>query len=123
MTNLDEMFGAVCNFIRKAANGGIIKPSVAVFRPRRYGHHDFRIWNPFLISYAGYLIEEEIPNPTGSGKITKIKKIGDQAKLEFTRVILINGCTLVECGKVAITIMGLARPLSPLPNFRNYYHY
>ena len=84
------MFGALCNFVRKATNGGIIKPSLAVFRPRLYGRHDFRIWNPFIISYAGYQIEEEIPNPTGPGNIRKIKKIGDQGKLEFTRVILFH---------------------------------
>ena len=90
MTNVDEMFGAICNFVRKVTNGGVIKPSLAVFRPRLYGRHDFRIWNKFMIAYAGYLIEEEIPNPRGPGKIRKIKKIGDQGNLEFTRVSLIQ---------------------------------
>jgi nitric oxide synthase oxygenase domain/subunit len=147
VSNTDEMFAAVCDFVRHATNGGTIRPSLAVFRPRQYGKHDFRfnvsnnvptertvtpnlenmenynsnyyenfkgnyldllnlfsreltkmalryrIWNKFMISYAGYAIEEEVPNAKGPGTRKKLTKIGDQGNLEFTRVMKsLNQC-------------------------------
>ena len=86
VTNTDEMFVAICDFIKKASNGGVIKPSLAVFRPRQYGEHDFRIWNKFMIAYAGYSEEVEVPNPNGPGMIRKLVRSGDQGNLEFTKV-------------------------------------
>ena len=81
------MFAAICDFVKQTTNGGVIKPSLAVFRPRQYGKHDFRVWNKFMISYAGYSEEVEVPNPRGPGEIRKMVRIGDQGNLEFTRVI------------------------------------
>jgi nitric oxide synthase oxygenase domain/subunit len=51
-----------------------------VFPQRTDGRHDFKVWNPQLISYAGY------KNPDGS--VT-----GDPGNVEFTEVILV----LVTC--------------------------
>jgi nitric oxide synthase oxygenase domain/subunit len=88
VNNADEMFAAVCDFVKQTTNGGTIKPSLGVFRPRQYGKHDFRIWNKFMIAYAGYMVEEEVPYPDGPGKKKIVKKIGDQGNLEFTQVRL-----------------------------------
>ena len=86
MNTTDEMFGAICNFIKKTTNGGVIQPSLGVFPPRQYGCHDFRVWNKFMLAYAGYIKEEIVPNPDGPGIVRKITKIGDQGNLEFTQV-------------------------------------
>jgi nitric-oxide synthase len=80
------MFAAICNFVKQTTNGGTIQPSIAVFRPRQYGKHDFRIWNKFMIAYAGYQIEEK--TSTSGVQEKKIIKIGDQGNLEFTQVIV-----------------------------------
>jgi len=80
------MFSAICDFVKQTTNGGVIKPSIGVFRPRQYGQHDFRIWNKFMIAYAGYLVEELVPNPDGDGLKRVTRKIGDQGNLEFTQV-------------------------------------
>ena len=86
VSNTDEMFEAICNIIKKATNGGVIQPSLGVFLPRQYGCHDFRVWNKFLLAYAGYIKEELVPNPDGSGVMRKITKIGDQGNLKLTQV-------------------------------------
>lgn len=44
-----------------------------MFPQRRDGKHDYRIWNPQLISYAGYREDD--------GSI-----LGDPAKIEITEV-------------------------------------
>jgi len=49
------------------------RSAITVFPQRTDGKHDFRVWNPQLISYAGY------KNPDGS--IT-----GDPINVEFTEV-------------------------------------
>ena len=41
----------------------------------------------FQVSYAGYEMEEEVPDPDGAGMKKVIKKTGDQGNLEFTQVI------------------------------------
>ena len=111
VTNSDEMFEAICDFVRKTTNGGVIKPSLAVFRPRQYGKHDFRVWNKFMISYAGYSEEVEVPNPNGPGKIRKTVKIGDQGNLEFTRVRFFLCCLIFKiycCNKLCLCLDPLA---------------
>ena len=47
---------------------------MTVFRQRKVGHDDFRVWNGQLISYAGY------KNQDGTIR-------GDPASLEFTQVL------------------------------------
>nr|XP_018899118.1 PREDICTED: nitric oxide synthase, salivary gland isoform X3 [Bemisia tabaci] len=68
-----NMFEALCNHIKYATNKGNIRSAITVFAQRTDGKHDFRIWNPQLISYAGY------KNPDGT-------VIGDPANVEFTEV-------------------------------------
>ena len=80
------MFQEICKFIELTTNGGVIQPSLGVFPPRQYGRHDFRVWNKFMLAYAGYIKEELVPNPDGPGVKKKITKIGDQGNLEFTQV-------------------------------------
>ena len=65
----DEMFGAICDHLKYATNGGTIKPTITVFRQRKPGQHDLRVWQFFTLSYAGY---------EGA--------IGDQGNIEFTKV-------------------------------------
>ncbi|GBM83063.1 Nitric oxide synthase, partial [Araneus ventricosus] len=47
--------------------------TITLFPPRIPGREDFRVWNPQLINFAGYL------QPDGS-------IIGDPGRLQFTRV-------------------------------------
>lgn len=46
---------------------------ITVFPQRQAGREDFRVWNPQLIGYAGYIKED------GSF-------VGDPARVQFTRV-------------------------------------
>lgn len=47
--------------------------AITIFPQRTDGKHDFRVWNPQILSYAGYR------NPDGS--VT-----GDPISIEFTEV-------------------------------------
>ncbi|KAJ6598491.1 Nitric oxide synthase, inducible, partial [Pseudolycoriella hygida] len=71
--NTKEMFEAVCKHIEFATNDGNIRSCITVFPPRVAGREDFRLWNPQLVSYAGYL------QPDGS-------VIGDPARVVLTRI-------------------------------------
>ena len=75
------MFKAICEQIEFGTNGGAIRPTITVFRPRQYGKSDLRIWNSMMLSFAGYVheIENEVTGETHE------KKIGDQGNLEFTQ--------------------------------------
>lgn len=53
------------------------RSAITIFPQRTDGKHDYRIWNPQLISYAGYI------QPDGS-------ILGDPAKVEFTEVSISN---------------------------------
>lgn len=50
-----------------------LRSCITVFPPRVDGRDDFRLWNPQLISYAGYLQQD--------GSV-----IGDPARVVLTRV-------------------------------------
>lgn len=75
LTTATEVFGALCEHIELATNGGNLLPVATVFAPRRQGETGWRIWNPQLIRYAGYR------QPDGS-------VLGDPAQLELTERIL-----------------------------------
>ncbi|XP_075220584.1 nitric oxide synthase isoform X1 [Lycorma delicatula] len=75
VTTTTGMFEAICNHIKYSTNKGNIRSAITIFPQRTDGKHDFRVWNPQLIAYAGY------KNPDGS--IT-----GDPAYVEFTEVCL-----------------------------------
>ena len=81
VTSCDQMFEAICEHLKYATNDGVIRPTITVFRQRRYAEHDLRIWNDFVVGYAGYEVETE-SQQEGIG----VKKIGDQGNLEFTKV-------------------------------------
>lgn len=49
------------------------RSAITIFPQRTDGKHDYRIWNPQLISYAGYRM------PDGS-------ILGDPGRVEFTDV-------------------------------------
>lgn len=49
------------------------RSAITVFQQRTDGRHDFRVWNPQLISYAGY------KQPDGT-------ILGDPMNVEFTDV-------------------------------------
>ncbi|CAL4108294.1 unnamed protein product, partial [Meganyctiphanes norvegica] len=67
------MFEAICNHIKYGTNKGNLRSAITVFPSRTDGEHDFRVWNPQLISYAGYRQED------GSC-------IGDPINCEFTEI-------------------------------------
>ncbi|XP_023316908.1 nitric oxide synthase-like [Trichogramma pretiosum] len=73
VTTTSGMFEALCNHIKYSTNKGNIRSAITVFPQRTDGKHDFRVWNPQLISYAGY------KNDDGSF-------IGDAGNVEFTEV-------------------------------------
>ncbi|CAG7730913.1 unnamed protein product [Allacma fusca] len=73
VTTTTGMFEAVCKHIKYSTNKGNIRSAITIFPQRTDGKHDFRIWNPQLIAYAGYR------NPDGT--IT-----GDPLNVEFTEI-------------------------------------
>ncbi|XP_068629957.1 nitric oxide synthase-like [Battus philenor] len=75
VTTASGMFEALCNHIKYATNKGNIRSAITIFPQRTDGNHDYRIWNPQLISYAGYV------EPDGS-------IVGDPARVEFTEVCM-----------------------------------
>ena len=71
-------------------NGGTIKPAITIFRQRKKGMHDLRVWNPLFLMHAGY--QFEVPPEVAEknfGEEPEVKKVGDQINLEFTRVGLV----------------------------------
>ncbi|XP_075969287.1 nitric oxide synthase-like [Anticarsia gemmatalis] len=73
VTTATGMFDALCRHIKYSTNKGNINSAISIFPQRTDGKHDYRIWNPQLIGYAGYR------QPDGS-------VIGDPARVEFTEV-------------------------------------
>ncbi|GFV30175.1 nitric oxide synthase, inducible [Trichonephila clavipes] len=73
VTTTQEMFEGICKHLEYATNGGNIRSTITLFPPRIEGREDFRVWNPQLINFAGYL------QPDGS-------ILGDPGRLQFTRV-------------------------------------
>ena len=71
--SVEDMAAAIFEQIRLGTNDGSIQPFMTVFRQRKYGMGDLRVWNLMGIAYAGYDTEEN-------------GKVGDQGNLEFTRV-------------------------------------
>ena len=66
-------------------NGGVIKPAITIFRQRKKGMDDMRVWNPLFLMHAGYSFEVA-PDEDNIGEEPEVKKIGDQINLDFTRV-------------------------------------
>ncbi|XP_013101350.2 nitric oxide synthase [Stomoxys calcitrans] len=75
VTTTSGMFEAICNHIKYATNKGNLRSAITIFPQRSDGRHDYRIWNPQLISYAGY--------KQADGKI-----IGDPLNAEFTEACI-----------------------------------
>ncbi|GIX99686.1 nitric oxide synthase, inducible [Caerostris extrusa] len=73
ITTTKEMFEGLCRHIEYATNNGNIRSAITLFPQRIGGREDFRVWNPQLINFAGYL------QPDGS-------VIGDPGRLQFTRI-------------------------------------
>ncbi|CAL4206720.1 unnamed protein product [Meganyctiphanes norvegica] len=67
------MFKSICSHIKFCTNKGNIRSAITIFPARTNGKTDFRVWNPQLISYAGYLQE--------GGTC-----IGDPINCEFTEI-------------------------------------
>ncbi|XP_066248100.1 nitric oxide synthase isoform X2 [Euwallacea similis] len=73
VTTTSGMFEALCNHIKYSTNKGNIRSAITIFPQRTDTKHDYRVWNPQLISYAGYR------QPDGS-------VIGDPLNADFTEV-------------------------------------
>ncbi|XP_054717467.1 nitric oxide synthase, inducible-like [Uloborus diversus] len=68
-----EMYEALCKHLQYATNNGNIRSMITVFPQSVPGREDFRLWNPQLINFAGYV------QPDGS-------VVGDPGRVQFTRV-------------------------------------
>ena len=79
------MYQAMIEHVKTTFNGGVIKPAITIFRQRKKGEHDLRVWNPLFLMHAGYSFEVA-PDEDNIGEEREIKKIGDQINLDFTRV-------------------------------------
>ena len=73
VTTIQEMFVHICQHIKESSNNGIIIPMISVFPPRKNGKDPIRIWNPQMISYAGYATDDP--------KVF----IGDRSNASFTQ--------------------------------------
>ncbi|XP_076253398.1 nitric oxide synthase isoform X1 [Rhynchophorus ferrugineus] len=73
VTTTSGMFEALCNHIKYSTNKGNIRSAITIFPQRTDGKHDYRVWNPQLVSYAGYR--------QADGSI-----IGDPINVEFTEL-------------------------------------
>ncbi|CAB0019492.1 unnamed protein product, partial [Nesidiocoris tenuis] len=71
ITTTSGMFEAICNHIKYSTNKGNVRSAITIFPQRTDGKHDFRIWNPQLIMYAGYKAKD--------GSV-----IGDPSRVDFT---------------------------------------
>ncbi|CAH1801570.1 unnamed protein product [Owenia fusiformis] len=69
------MFEAICNHIKYGTNKGNIRSAITIFPQRTDGKHDFKVWNPQFIQYAGY------KQPNGG-------VIGDSANVAITEVCI-----------------------------------
>jgi nitric-oxide synthase, bacterial len=68
----DEIFSALVHYLDQASNGGRIKPTICVFKPKDIVKNEqIRIWNNKLIRYAGYVTADGI--------------IGDPEEVAFTK--------------------------------------
>ena len=79
------MYQAMIEHVKTTFNGGVIKPAITIFRQRKNGEHDLRVWNPLFLMHAGYSYEVA-PDEDNIGEEPEVKKIGDQINLDFTRV-------------------------------------
>lgn len=73
----EDIFQELLHHIKHATNGGEIRPTITIFKPKINGKEPVRIWNHQLIRYAGY--------ETDSGVI------GDSSSILFTKACLAMG--------------------------------
>ena len=71
----EEIFEACLNHIRKATNGGKLRPWLTVFKQKPEGGPGIRLWNSQLLRYAGY--------PQEDGSV-----LGDRMNLDQTRAAM-----------------------------------
>lgn len=74
----DEIFEALCEHIQLATNGGNLRAVMTVFNPQQPGEPGPRIWNPQLLRYAGYQLEDGswIGDPANSALTQAALKLG-----------------------------------------------
>ena len=84
------MFEAMLEHMKYTFNDGTIKPAVTIFRQRKPGMCDLRVWNPLFLMHAGYQFQASLNEENDVGEeVPVVKKVGDQMNVEFTRVCMI----------------------------------
>lgn len=78
---VEDMAAALFRHIEFATNGGIIRPTVSIFRPQVTSDTQIRIWNEQLIRYAGYETGQgTIGDPISIGLTSICQKLGWKGK-------------------------------------------
>ncbi|KAK4875678.1 hypothetical protein RN001_012100 [Aquatica leii] len=93
VTTTSGMFEALCNHIKYATNKGNIRSAITIFPQRTDGKHDYKIWNPQLLSYAGYkqpdgTILGDPQNVDFTDVCTKLGWKGNRTRFDFLPLVL-----------------------------------
>ena len=75
MTTTDQMAEALVRHTEESLNTGNIQPAISIFRERRPGKKDLRVWNGLVLGFAGY--EQEDGSVVGDPSSVNITKIAE----------------------------------------------
>ena len=75
LTTTDEMYEALVRHLETSLNMGNIQPTITIFRERRFGMRDLRVWNGLVLAFAGY--EQEDGSMVGDPRSVEIRKIAE----------------------------------------------
>ena len=80
------MFNAIVDQIKYSYNSGKVRPAITIFRKRKNGIGDMRVWNPLIVHFAGYNESRNINENKYHTNNPPQNTVGDQGNLEFTKV-------------------------------------
>ncbi|KAL9617496.1 MAG: hypothetical protein Q9160_007707 [Pyrenula sp. 1 TL-2023] len=100
-----EMGQALVQSLKKAFGHGMIQPTVFVFPPRQVGKSGPMIWNQQLVSFAGYINDDEsiLGDPKNVSLTTSIIELGWSPPRFRTKWDLLPLVTMAEDDEPVIT--------------------